>query len=110
LTPDTYQEGDLEDNDVDDWLHQRGRFAPPTNPLLGKEEGSIRLLICERLGFHPLEFGMSKASLLAIEDTFDLPIEMLPLFKFNGGGYSYQFRPLTSHNQDPEKLGEAIIS
>jgi hypothetical protein len=109
LTPDTYQEQDIGDEDVDDWLHQRGRFAPPSNPLLGKEEGSIRLLICERRGFHPLEFGLSKASLLAIEDKLGLPIEMLPLFKFNGGSHSYHFRP-SAHGQEPEQLGKAIIS
>lgn len=110
LTDDTYREGDLNDQDVDEWLHQRGRFAPPSNSLLGKEEGSIRLLMCERLGFHPLEFGLSKASLLAIEKEFDLPIDMLPLFKFNGGGHSYYFRPSTPHNQKPEQLGKANIS
>lgn len=110
MTSDTYQEEELGDEDVDDWLHQRGRFAPPSNALLGKEEGSIRLLVCERIGFHPLGFGLSKASLLAIEDKFGLPIEMLPLFKFNGGSHSYHFRPLGPHNQEPEQLGKATIS
>jgi hypothetical protein len=109
LTPDTYREGDLNDQDVEDWLHKRDRFAPPSNALLGKEEGSIRLLICERLGFHPLGFGLSKTSLLAIENEFGLPIEMLPMFKFNGGSYSCHFRPLVPHDQKPEQLGKADI-
>lgn len=110
LTPDTYQEGDLSDLDVDDWLHQRGHFVQPTDSCLGKEEGSIRLLICERFDFQPLGFGLSKASLLAMEKKFDLPIEMLPLFKFNGGGHSYYFRPSAPHGQTPEQLGKAKIS
>ncbi|PZD24856.1 hypothetical protein A1F96_08974 [Pyrenophora tritici-repentis] len=99
----TYRDGDLSDLDVDDWLHQRGRFFQPTDSRLGKEEGSIRLLICERVKFQPLHFGLSKASLLAIEDKFGLPIEMLPIFKFNGGGHSYYFCP-SARGQNPEKL------
>lgn len=109
VTPDTYQEDDLGDEDVDDWLHQKGRFAPPSKPHLGKQEGSIRLLICERVRFHPLNFGLSKASFLAIEKEFGLPADMLPLFKFNGGSHSYHFRPLAPHDQKSEQLGEAMI-
>ena len=96
--------------DVDDWLHQRGRFFRPAGSPLEKEEGSIRLLICERAGFQPLHFGLSKASLLAIEDKYSLPIEMLPFFKFNGGGHSYYFRPSASRDQKPEQLGKAKLS
>ncbi|PVI00432.1 hypothetical protein DM02DRAFT_592717 [Periconia macrospinosa] len=103
ITSENYEEGDLSDEDIDDWLHQRGRFTRPTSRL-GKEEGSIRLLICERLGFHPLRFGLSKASFLAVENELGLPTEMLPLFKFNGGGHSYYFRPSASHDQIPEQL------
>ena len=108
VTPDTYQEDELDDDDVGDWLHQRGRFAPPSDPLLGKEEGSIRLLICERLGFHPLGFGLSKTSLLAVEDKLGLPTDMLPLFKFNGGGHSCHFRYSGPHDKEPEHVGKAI--
>jgi hypothetical protein len=60
--------------------------------------------------FQPLHFGLSKASLLAIEDKYDLPIEMLPFFKFNGGGHSYYFRPSAPHDQKPEQLGKAKLS
>jgi hypothetical protein len=60
--------------------------------------------------FQPLHFGLSKASLLAIEDKYGLPIEMLPLFKFNGGGHSYYFRPSAPHDQKPEQLGKAKLS
>jgi hypothetical protein len=60
--------------------------------------------------FQPLHFGLSKASLLAIEDKYDLPIEMLPFFKFNGGGHSYYFRPSGPHDQKPEQLGKAKLS
>ena len=105
LTPDTYRDGELSDEDVQDWLRQKGRFAPPSNPLLGNEEGGIRLLLCERRGFMPLRFGLSKSSLLAIESEFGLPSEMLPIFKFNGGGYSYRFLPEASRGQNPEQLG-----
>ncbi|KAF2112264.1 hypothetical protein BDV96DRAFT_525022 [Lophiotrema nucula] len=110
LTSNTYQEGDLSDLDVDDWLHHRGRFVRPTDSRLRKEECSIRLLICERFGFHPLEFGLSKASLRAIEDEFGLPVEMLPFFKFNGGSHSYHFRPSAPHDQTPEQLGKPEVS
>lgn len=65
--------------------------------------------MCERLGLHPLDFGLSKASLLAIENEFGLSIEMLPLFKFNGGGHSYHFRPSGLHDQKPEQLGKTNI-
>lgn len=110
VTPDNYREDELNDEDVDDWLHQKGRFAPPSDPLLGKEEGSIRLLICERLGFHPLGFGLSKTSLLAVEDKLGLPTEMLPLFKFNGGGQSYYCRPSSLRDQEPGHLGKTVES
>lgn len=110
LTPDNYREGDLDDQDVKDWLQQRGRFHSPSNPLLGKEEGMIRLLICERRGFKTLGFGLSKSSLLAIEDEFGLPAEMLPLFKSHGGSYSHHFRPSASHGQNPEQLGKTAIT
>ncbi|USP82427.1 Notoamide biosynthesis cluster protein M' [Curvularia clavata] len=104
LTPDTYREGDLNDKDVLDWLRRTGRFAPPSDSRLGKEEGGIRLLLCELRSFMPLAFGLSKASLLAIESEFGLSGEMLPIFFFNGGGYSHHFVPLASRGQKPEKL------
>jgi hypothetical protein len=109
-TNDTYREGDLSDLEVDDWLHQRGRFVRPTNSRLGKEEGSLKLLVCERVGFLPLKFGMSKASFLAVEKEYGLPTEMLPFFKFNGGGHSYYFRHMASHDSKPEQLGKFKLS
>ncbi|KAF2678031.1 hypothetical protein K458DRAFT_377367 [Lentithecium fluviatile CBS 122367] len=102
-TPDNYQEGDLSDEDVIAWLRQTDRFVRPTDSRLGKEEGSIRLLICERFGFHPLEFGLSKKSWEAIVEELGEPTEMLPFFKFNGGGHSYCFRP-SAPDQTPEQL------
>jgi hypothetical protein len=60
------------------------------------------------MGFQPLWFGMSKASFLAVEEKYGLPTEMLPFFKFNGGGHSYYFRHSASH--DPEQLGKIKLS
>ncbi|KAH7379407.1 hypothetical protein DE146DRAFT_317666 [Phaeosphaeria sp. MPI-PUGE-AT-0046c] len=99
-TPDSYEEGDLSDLEVDDWLHQRGRFVQPTDSPIAKADGNIRMLLCERSDFQPLIFSLSKASFLAIEKKLDFPIDMIPLFKFNGGGHSYHFLP---YDQTPEQ-------
>jgi hypothetical protein len=107
VTHNTFREGNTSDLEVDDWLHQRGRFTWPIDSGLGTEDSSIRLFVCERLKFQPLEFGLSKASLLAIEKEFGLPIEMLPIFNLNGGGYSYHFRPSVACSGEREQLGKA---
>ena len=93
---------------------QQGNFAKSSNSRLGKEEGGIRLLIYERFGFPPLEFATSrvwlKQSLFAgHRKKFGLPIDMLPMFKSNGGGFSHRILRLDPGDPKPEQLGKANI-
>ncbi|OBT65658.1 hypothetical protein VE03_05529 [Pseudogymnoascus sp. 23342-1-I1] len=91
-THDCYQQGFLTDPEVDEWLYQRGKFTQPNHAQLGKSNGAIRLLICERLGWRPLGFAMNKRSFLAVEKAFGLPTGTLPLLDQNRGEHSCQFK------------------
>jgi len=105
ISPDNYRHGYLQDSEVDDWLCQRGRFEQPIQSQLGKEHGSIRLLICERLGWRPLGFAMSKRSFLAVEKAFQLPIGTIPTLNENGGRQSCQFKFPVPGSQVAESVG-----
>ncbi|KFY40244.1 hypothetical protein V494_03599 [Pseudogymnoascus sp. VKM F-4513 (FW-928)] len=91
-THDCYRQGFLADAEVNEWLYQRGRFTQPNHAHLGKSNGAIRLLICERLGWRPLGFAMSDKSFLALEKAFGLPTGTLPLLGQNRGEHSCQFK------------------
>lgn len=41
LTPVTFKEGDLDDQNLDDWLDQRGCFTPPSDSTLEVQESSV---------------------------------------------------------------------
>jgi hypothetical protein len=79
---------------VNDWLLQTGKFAKPNSQHIDRQTGEtrgIRLLLCERIGWQPLGFSMSKESFLAVEAAFGLPAETLPLIWSNRGQYHYDF-------------------
>ncbi|KAI5457568.1 hypothetical protein BGZ63DRAFT_494864 [Mariannaea sp. PMI_226] len=74
--------GYLQDAEVDDWSSQKGQFASRT-------PASIRVLMCERVGWVPLGFAMSKRSFLSVEGAFGLPPEALPILNLNRGQEYY---------------------
>ncbi|KAK1981474.1 hypothetical protein LZ30DRAFT_782007 [Colletotrichum cereale] len=81
--------GFLDDDEVEHWLHQQGRFSPRVRPGQGKPTVRIRLLLCERVGWLPVGFAMSRSSFLAMETAFRLSPETLPiLVASNGKHYS----------------------
>jgi hypothetical protein len=98
ITPDNYQEGYLAAVEVNDWIYQKGRFAELNQTKPSKRQGGFRLLICERLGWRPLEFSMSRDSFLALEKEFELPVETLPTLNMNGGHHFCRFK-----YSDPDK-------
>lgn len=78
-----YRQGFLTDDEVDDWIHQRDKFAAPLSGKLS----CIRLLMCERPSQHlyPPDFAMSQRSFIQIEKWFRLPQATLPLTCRNTG-------------------------
>jgi hypothetical protein len=87
---DLHRTGFLKDSEISEWLYQRGTCAAP-EPLSPDSvlEGSIRLLICECLFYHPLSFSMSKDSYLSVEREFGLHPATLPSFRIDSGIFSY---------------------
>lgn len=75
--------GPLEDFEVDDWLRQRGKFSPAGRQ--SRPRAQVRVLLCERLGFRPLEFAMSRKSFLSVEHAIGLPSVSLPILEGNTG-------------------------
>ncbi|KAK1961815.1 hypothetical protein LY78DRAFT_661793 [Colletotrichum sublineola] len=96
--------GFLDDDEVEQWLHQQGRFSPLVKPGQAKPTMRIRLLMCERLGWLPVGFAMSRSSFLAVETAFRLPTETLPnLVTINGKQYS-NLRFRTDHDNRLESI------
>ncbi|KAK1463515.1 hypothetical protein CMEL01_13584 [Colletotrichum melonis] len=75
--------GPLEDFEVDDWLRQRGKFSPAGRQ--SRPRAQVRILLCERLGFRPLDFAMSRKSFLSVEHVIGLPSVSLPILEGNTG-------------------------
>lgn len=65
---------------MDDWLFLKGQFTRANSLHQGKVSSTIRILLCERLSFRPLDFAMSRQPFLSTERAFKLPPEMLPSF------------------------------
>jgi hypothetical protein len=84
-----YRRGFLIDNEVDDWIHQRGNFAAPTYSAISKNHSGelcyIRLLMCERIGWWPPTFTMSQNSFTGMEREFALSRATLPLLCRDSG-------------------------
>ncbi|KAK0725499.1 hypothetical protein B0H67DRAFT_598733 [Lasiosphaeris hirsuta] len=87
-----FRKGSLRDSQMNDWLQQKGEFAIPHTHDLDDATGSIRLLLCERLGWRPPGFSMSRRSFLSMEALFDLPPEALPVMTKDAGGEYSSFK------------------
>ena len=98
ITRDNYRRGYLEDYEVEDWLSQKGPFAPPHAQSFGDASATIRILICERLGWKPLGFAMSKDSFLAVEKAFSLPAESLPTLANDEGVHTFHLEVTKDSN------------
>ncbi|KAK2009781.1 hypothetical protein LZ32DRAFT_608182 [Colletotrichum eremochloae] len=96
--------GFLDDDEVEQWLHQQGRFSPLVKPGQAKPTMRIRLLMCERLGWLPVGFAMSRSSFLAVETTFRLPTETLPNLVTNNGKQYSNLRFRTDHDNRLESV------
>jgi hypothetical protein len=103
---DNYREGDLRDDQVNDWLRNKGQFEYSDKAHLGSLNGGIRLLICERLGYKPLGFAMSQSSFLAIEEAFRLPSETLAVLNSNAGEHSAEFNFPLNQAGAPDTVGK----
>ncbi|KAK2028983.1 hypothetical protein LX32DRAFT_682801 [Colletotrichum zoysiae] len=77
--------GFLDDDEVEPWLHQQGRFSPRARPGQAGPTMRIRLLMCERVTWLPVGFAMSRSSFLAMETAFRLSAETLPILVANLG-------------------------
>jgi hypothetical protein len=88
--PSHIRHGFLDDSDVEDWIHQEGRFTASSPTIPGSSPSGIRLLLCERVGWQPLGFPMSRASFEAAEAAFGLPRATLPLLSRNSGVEYYK--------------------
>ena len=79
----------------------------PINTQLGKPDGGIRLLICERPGWQPLGFAMSQSSFLAVERAFQLPIRTLLTLNSNSGEHSCQLKFSPDDSEVAESVGKS---
>ncbi|KAI1820276.1 hypothetical protein F4861DRAFT_543120 [Xylaria intraflava] len=78
--------GTLVDNEVLDWVLQRGRYLSRLNQDTGNEsQARIRLLVLERSYYQPPSFDIRKATYLAIEKHFALPEDTLLTLSSEGG-------------------------
>ncbi|KAK0637135.1 hypothetical protein B0T17DRAFT_99160 [Bombardia bombarda] len=103
-----YRQGYLQDGEVDDWLHQKGRFVAPTRTHREAQAArSIRLLMCERVGWKPVAFAMSEPSFLLIETEFGLPPETLPIICDIKGRESCRLK-FDSNNKNLESIAITI--
>ncbi|WDK09178.1 hypothetical protein CGRA01v4_00456 [Colletotrichum graminicola] len=96
---DSFRTGFLDDDEVEQWLHQQRRFS--RRAMFGEAESTmrIRLLMCERVGWLPLGFAMSRSSFLAMQTAFRLSTEMLPALDANNGE-KYSNLRFGAHNKN----------
>jgi hypothetical protein len=107
-----HRTGFMTDGEVQAWLHLRGRFASEESKQLAAAPTSLRLVLCERYGWKPLGFYMSRESYLAIEEAFDLPAEVLPVLNTDGGCEHFNLRSWSAsggHGQQPQSVGKRTL-
>ncbi|KZL63646.1 hypothetical protein CI238_11557 [Colletotrichum incanum] len=100
---------DEDDGEVERWLCQQGRFSPPEGPGQVKATMRVRILMCERIGWLPVGFAMSRSSFLSVETAFRLSPAMLPIFETNNGNqYSNLRFWANSGNQSLESIAITV--
>lgn len=72
--------------DLQNWLAQRDGI--PGNQRHGKLLGDVRLLICDRTQYTPLDFPLSRRAFASIETAFGLSPLTLPSLESEPGTYS----------------------
>lgn len=96
----------LKDEEVADWLGQKGRFALLDESVLGQAEGVMRLIMCERLGYHPVSYAMSRDAFIALEEAFHLSPATLHIINSNNGMYVRNFTYSNSECTRPERISK----
>lgn len=87
------------DAELKTWLTRAN--APSKNQQQGKLLGSIRLLVCNRKQYAPLDFALSRQSFELMEKTFELSPLTLASLESEPGTYS---RFLVHSDTDRSKL------
>jgi len=75
---------------VKNWLYETGKFSKSGSLPVGKPEGAVRMVICERTRWPKLGFAMSRASFLAIEAALGLGSEALMILSRHNGQYYHK--------------------
>ncbi|KAF2036499.1 hypothetical protein EK21DRAFT_105819 [Setomelanomma holmii] len=93
----TSKYGTLEDDDILNWVMQRGSYGlldchDPTGPT----HGGIRLLMLERKLYQPVSFDIKVDTFLAIQSHFNLPEDALYALSNEGG--------ISMHNLDVNEI------
>ncbi|KAL5332953.1 hypothetical protein BJX70DRAFT_87948 [Aspergillus crustosus] len=84
-----FRTGFLEDNQIEEWLHQVGNFARPLPPPDARPpHGGIRLLACDYTLFKEASLGISRESFHAVEAKFGLHPATLPSLEVATGTFS----------------------
>ncbi|KAF2189855.1 hypothetical protein K469DRAFT_762544 [Zopfia rhizophila CBS 207.26] len=98
--------GRLDDFDIEEWLQQKGKYSPPEPPNHdARLVGGIRLIISERVSYHPPSLSMSRESYLRIEEEFHLPpVSLLALS--NESGLCSRFEEYDE--KEPSKLKRIV--
>ncbi|KAH7109098.1 hypothetical protein B0J11DRAFT_620492 [Dendryphion nanum] len=101
-----FRYGSLENDDILRWVRNldflpRG-YPPEKHELLGK----IRLIICRRSQYNPLDFPLSRSIFKEVEQEFHLHPSTLSTFERHAGVYS---RHLKFSNTDLTKLERISI-
>lgn len=96
-----FRYGSLEDDQIPRWLNNLDwrplGYPKDKHELVGK----IRVIICERSRYDPLDFPISRSIFEEVEQAFHLHPATLPTFESHAGTFS---RYLTFCNADRTKL------
>ncbi|KAF2094443.1 hypothetical protein NA57DRAFT_80251 [Rhizodiscina lignyota] len=104
-----FRYGHLRDGEIGDWLEQSGRFARPApGDAAGDLRGIIRILICERHQYSPLDFPVTRETYEALETAFNLPAATLPSFDSDAGAHSRYFEYGDTPDSPLERIGIVI--
>ncbi len=92
----------LTDDDVENWLEQRGRYAPPSPPSTNAQlVWGLLLIISEQEYYRPPSYSFSQESFLRIEQEFNLPqLTLIALSSEQGACSCYK----QYDRADPRKL------
>lgn len=103
------QTGSLQDSEVRDWLDQDGEFARQAlarNKNAASSDVPLRLLLCEREGWYPVTFPLSREVYQDVESAFGFGDQVLTAFSLNNGQCHIVKKALPGDDKRFESIGK----